>query len=75
MYRKLLYKIVVLGMLISAPSLSAQAQGDSIVTPAGQFPIVTEPVTLKILLVESIKRSAERNLKQNYTCEKQVVFD
>jgi putative aldouronate transport system substrate-binding protein len=47
MNRKLLYTIIVLAML--ALSFSAQAQGD-IATPAGQFPIVTEPTVLKILL-------------------------
>ena len=47
MNRKLLYTIIVAGILLL--SFSVQAQGD-IVTPAGEFPIVTEPVTLKILL-------------------------
>ncbi len=47
MNRKLLYTILLLGII--ALSFSAQAQGD-IATPAGQFPIVTEPTVIKILL-------------------------
>jgi ABC-type glycerol-3-phosphate transport system substrate-binding protein len=47
MNKKLLYTIIVLGIL--ALSFSAQAQG-GIATPAGQFPIVTEPTVITILL-------------------------
>ncbi len=58
MNRKLLYTILLLGMLVL--SVSAQAQGD-IATPAGQFPIVTEPTVVKILLNAGDARVADYN--------------
>jgi putative aldouronate transport system substrate-binding protein len=47
MNRKLLYTILMIGMLTLG--FSVQAQG-GIATPAGEFPIVTEPTVLRILL-------------------------
>jgi putative aldouronate transport system substrate-binding protein len=47
MNRKLLFILLLVGLLTL--SFSAQAQ-DGIATPAGEFPIVTEPTVLKILL-------------------------
>ncbi len=47
MNKRLLSMLIVAGLLLLG--ISAQAQGD-IVTPAGEFPIVTEPTILKILL-------------------------
>ena len=49
MHKKLLSTMIAVAMLVPVLSFSAQAQGD-IATPAGQFPIVTEPTTLKILV-------------------------
>ena len=49
MTRKQLYTLLFMGIVMSIMSMSVYAQGD-IASPAGQFPIVTEPVTLKILL-------------------------
>jgi putative aldouronate transport system substrate-binding protein len=48
MNKKLFSIIIMMGMLLL--SFSAQAQSSDIATPAGQFPVVTEPVTLKILV-------------------------
>src|SRR5829696_6991543 len=50
MNRKFLYTISVLALLIPFLTFSVRAQDADIVTPAGEFPIVTEPVTLKILI-------------------------
>jgi putative aldouronate transport system substrate-binding protein len=47
MNRKLLFILLLVGLLTLG--FSAQAQG-SIATPAGEFPIVTEPTVLRILL-------------------------
>jgi putative aldouronate transport system substrate-binding protein len=47
MNRKLLFILLLVGLLTL--SFSAHAQG-SIATPAGEFPIVTEPTVLRILL-------------------------
>lgn len=49
MTRKQLYTLLFMGIVMSIMSMSVYAQGD-IASPAGQFPIVSEPVTLKILL-------------------------
>lgn len=43
------YIVLIVVILMMSVGISLQAQED-IVTPAGEFPIVTEPVTLKILL-------------------------
>ena len=43
------YIVLIIVILMMSVGFSLQAQ-DDIVTPAGEFPIVTEPVTLKILL-------------------------
>src|SRR3982751_6282799 len=50
MTKKLLYTFLFMGLLMSVMSVSVYAQGTDIATPAGQFPIVNEPVTLKILV-------------------------
>src|SRR3954468_6752763 len=50
MTKKLLYTILFMGLLMSIMSVSVYAQGTDIATPAGQFPIVTEPTVIKILL-------------------------
>ena len=50
MNRKFLYTISVLGLLIPFLTFSVQAQGTDIVSPAGEFPIVSEPITIKILI-------------------------
>lgn len=47
MNRKIFYFLIPAMMLILGISVQAQ---DSIVTPAGEFPIVTEPTTLTILI-------------------------
>lgn len=47
MNRKLLISLLLLGMLTLGFSVQAQ---DGIATPAGEFPIVTEPTTITILL-------------------------
>ncbi len=49
MTKKLLYSILFMGLLLPILSFPVHAQGD-IATPAGQFPIVTEPTVLKILV-------------------------
>jgi putative aldouronate transport system substrate-binding protein len=53
MNRKFLYTLSVLGLLIPFLTFSVRAQSTDIVSPAGEFPIVTEPVTIKILIATS----------------------
>ena len=50
MNKKLLSMVAAFGLLVPALTFSVGAQDTDIVTPAGEFPIVTEPITIKILI-------------------------
>ncbi|MBZ0303014.1 MAG: extracellular solute-binding protein [Anaerolineae bacterium] len=60
-----IYTILLLGLLVFSFSVQAQGDGD-IATPAGEFPIVTEPTVLKILLSSGDAHVADFN-NNNYT--------
>src|SRR5689334_3790264 len=50
MTKKLLYTFLFMGLLMSVTSLSVMAQGGDIVTPAGEFPVVKDKITIKVLV-------------------------
>ncbi len=50
MTKKLLYTFLFMALMMSVMSVSVYAQGTDIASPAGQFPVVSEPTVIKILL-------------------------
>src|SRR5258708_187266 len=50
MTKKLIRTLIVFVLLVPVLTFSAHAQGGDIATPAGQFPIVKQPITLKVLV-------------------------
>src|SRR5258706_5464696 len=50
MTKKFLRTLIVIALLVPILNLTAYAQGGDIATPAGQFPIVKEPITFKVLV-------------------------
>ena len=56
MKRRIPFFLTLVLMLILVSSIGVQAQAD-IVTPAGELPIVTEPITLKVLIAQTARVS------------------
>ncbi len=50
MSKKLIRTLIVLALLVPILNFTAQAQGGDIASPAGQFPVVKEKVTFKVLV-------------------------
>src|SRR5260221_10533468 len=50
MTKNLLRTLLILALLMPILSFTAHAQGGDIATPAGQFPIVKQPITFKVLV-------------------------
>src|SRR5260370_13023717 len=50
MSKKLIRTLIVFVLLVPILSFTAHAQGGDIATPAGQFPIVKQPITFKVLV-------------------------